>query len=125
MQGTKYDIEILAALLSPGSKCAHNLLQLARKIASNSASNGARNSASNSARKVASNSESHRLHNLSRSRTDDDEQASTVHQESDLDKDGEQSCFGGDDEDTRSICDDGCPDIRLKKSSDSSMPVLF
>jgi len=219
LQGTKYDTKILAALLSPGSKCAHNLLQLARKvagktscdehvstvhkksdlvkdgeqgypgskcahnllqlarkIASNSASNSdgpvfsgaevaaelqsskcaqnllqlARKVAINSgnlptpAKKVASNSDNllqlarkvatsnsdspclPRAQNLIRSRTDDDEQASTVHQESDMEKDGEQSCFGGDDdEDTSSVCDDGCPDIRLKKSSDSSMPVLF
>merc|ERR1719489_605161 len=52
LQGTKYNTEILAALLSPGSKCAHNLLQLARKVAGNSDSPPA------PARKIASNSDS-------------------------------------------------------------------
>merc|ERR1719376_1335549 len=52
LQGTKYDTEILAALLRPGSKCAHNLLQLTRKITSNS------DHPLQLARKIASNSDS-------------------------------------------------------------------
>merc|ERR1719376_111780 len=52
LQGTKYDTEILAALLRPGSKCAHNLLQLARKAAGN------RDHPLQLARKIASNSDS-------------------------------------------------------------------
>ena len=114
MQGTKYDTETLAALLSPGSKCAHNLLQLARDFARN------RDSPLLSGEEVAA-----ELPNLTRSRSDSDEQASTVHQESNLAKYDEQGYSGGDDQDTSSACDDGCPDIRLKKSTDSSMPVLF
>ena len=114
MQGTKYDKEILAALLSPGSKCAHNLLELARDIARK------RNSPLLSGEEVAA-----ELPNLTRRRTDSDEQASLVHQESNLDKEGEQGYSGGDEQDTSSACDDGCPDIRLKKSTESSMPVLF
>ena len=111
MQGTKYDTETLAALLSPGSKCAHNLLKLARDIARKRNSSG---------EEVAA-----ELPNFTRSSSDSDEQASTVHQESNLAKDGEQGYSGGDDQDTSSACDDGCPDIRLKKSTESSMPVLF
>ena len=121
MQGTKYDTEILAALLSPGSKCAQNLLQLARDIARN------RDSPLLLEEEVAA-----ELPNFTRSRSDSDEQASTVHQESNLAKEGEQRVnlakqgySGGDDQDTSSACDDGCPDIRLKKSTESSMPVLF
>ena len=111
MQGTKYDNETLAALLSPGSKCVHNLLQLSSDIA-------AGQTGSNPSRMEVA------IESQSRSRSDSGEHASTVHQERDFEEYGELGHLGGDDEDTGRDGGFGHPDIRLK-SLDSSMPVFF
>ena len=111
MQGTKYDDEILAALLSPGSKCVHNLLQLSSDIA-------AGQTGSNLSRTEVA------IESQSRSRSDSGEHASTVHQERDFEEYGELGHLGRDDEDTARDGGFGHPDIRLK-SLDSSMPVFF
>ena len=111
MQGTKYDDEILAALLSPGSKCVHNLLQLSSDIA-------AGQTGSNLSRTEVA------IESQSRSRSDSGEHASTVHQERDFEEYGELGHLGRDDEDTARDGGFGHPDIRLK-SLDSSMPVFL
>jgi len=112
LKGTKYDTETLAALLSPGSKCFHNLLQLSSDIAA-----GQTGSQCSSGTEVA-------IESRSRSRSDSGEHASAVHQESDFDEDGELGHLGGDDKDTSRDSGCGHPDIRLK-SLDSSMPVFI
>ena len=113
MQETKYDNETLAALLSPGSKCVHNLLQLSSDIAAGQTGSNLYPSRTEVA-----------IESQSRSRSDSGEHASTVHQERDFEEYGELGHLGGDDEDSGRDGGFGHPDIRLK-SLDSSMPVFF